>query len=366
MKVKGLDIVVINELQHIFYMTGVALPYVDRNNAFLIIPIESMPVLICPKTDELLVNECCPADVCIRTYANVPYGKGMKITKNPLRLAKGVFGELNLARGRVGLEEKYMPVSTKNVLMNILPKERFEDSSAIIEEMRMTKSDEEIKSIKEACEIIDSVFEITFQDILRTGKSEMQVASSICQELIGAGADGWPFFPVVRSGRRSACVWVSASEKILERGNIVLVDIGAFHRGYCAEYTRMAVMGTPSQGQKKAFEVVLDVTQKTVDMIEPGVEACEIDNFTREEIKRYGYLKYFIGHWTGHGIGLEAFEKPILGFEDSTKIKPRMVLAVEPGVYVNQFGVRLEENLVVTEKGSIIISRFPTELYVVG
>jgi Xaa-Pro aminopeptidase len=236
-------------------------------------------------------------------------------------------------------------------------------TSYVIEKLRLIKSESEIKILKEAAEIADAAFEhiLTF---IRPGVKEIDVANELEFFMRKQGATSSSFDIIVASGHRSALPHGVATEKVIEKGELVTLDFGAYYKGYCSDITRTIAVGAISDELKTIYDIVLQAQLRGMNGIKPGMTGKEADALTRDYISEKGYGEYF-GHSTGHGIGLEIHEGPALSVRSDVVLAPGMVVTVEPGIYIPGLGgVRIEDDTVVTENGNESLTHSPKELII--
>lgn len=230
-----------------------------------------------------------------------------------------------------------------------------------IEQLRVRKSKREIETIRRAVEIADTAFHQLI-DELRPGMTELEVAARIETILREQGASSSSFETIVASGKRSALPHGRASQKPLEKGDFVILDFGATYEGYHSDMTRTVVMGRASKKQKEIYELVLQAQMQATQAIAPGITGKEVDRVARDWIASQGYGEYF-EHATGHGIGLEVHEAPLLRRTSEDVLKAGMVVTVEPGIYLPDMGgVRIEDDVLVTETGQEVLTKAPKHL----
>ena len=235
--------------------------------------------------------------------------------------------------------------------------------SGLVEKLRLIKTDAEIKILKEAAQIADAAF-THILSFIRPGVSELAVSNELEFFMRKQGAAASSFDIIVASGHRSALPHGVASEKLIETGEFVTLDFGAYYKGYCSDITRTIAVGEPSQDLKDIYDVVLEAQLRGLDGIRAGITGKEADALTRDYITEKGYGKYF-GHSTGHGIGLEIHEGPGLSFRSDTALEPGMAVTVEPGIYIAGLGgVRIEDDVIVTKEGNEILTHSPKELII--
>ena len=235
--------------------------------------------------------------------------------------------------------------------------------SGLVEKLRLIKTDAEIKILKEAAQIADAAF-THILSFIRPGVSELAVSNELEFFMRKQGAASSSFDIIVASGHRSALPHGVASEKLIETGEFVTLDFGAYYKGYCSDITRTIAVGEPSQDLKDIYDVVLEAQLRGLDGIRAGVTGKEADALTRDYITEKGYGQYF-GHSTGHGIGLEIHEGPGLSIRSDTVLEPGMAVTVEPGIYIAGLGgVRIEDDVIVTKEGNEILTHSPKELII--
>ncbi|BDG44284.1 Xaa-Pro peptidase family protein [Saccharococcus caldoxylosilyticus] len=236
-------------------------------------------------------------------------------------------------------------------------------TSHVIEKLRLIKSESEIKILKEAAEIADAAFEHILS-FIRPGVKEIDVANELEFFMRKQGATSSSFDIIVASGYRSALPHGVATEKSIEKGELVTLDFGAYYKGYCSDITRTIAVGAISEELETIYDIVLQAQLRGMEGIKPGMTGKEADALTRDYISEKGYGEYF-GHSTGHGIGLEIHEGPALSVRSDVVLAPGMVVTVEPGIYIPGLGgVRIEDDTVVTENGNESLTHSPKELII--
>lgn len=236
--------------------------------------------------------------------------------------------------------------------------------SQVVEKLRLVKDEEELMLVKKAAEIADKAFAYLLTTI-KPGMKEIDVAIALEYKMRELGADGISFSTIVASGYRSALPHGIASEKVIETGDFVTIDFGAIYKGYVSDITRTIVMGEPSDKQKEIYNIVLEAQLHGVNNIKPGMNGIEADALTRDIINNYGYGEYF-GHGTGHGIGIDVHEGPTLSPRGEIVLTPGMIVTVEPGIYIPDFGgVRIEDDVVITQDGGEILTKTTKELIII-
>ena len=244
-------------------------------------------------------------------------------------------------------------------LTNIFSDADYGLAGEVFENLRITKNREEIQCIRESSKILDEVVE----EIRRieeeiVGQTEDELAEIIEEKMFDKGAEKTSFNTIASSGQNGAKPHYEHGEKTIESGEPVVLDFGCYMDHYPSDQTRTLVFGNePSEKFKEVHEIVREAQQTAVEKVEPGVKAKEVDRAARKVIEEAGYREEFI-HRTGHGVGLEIHEPPFINQENSRELEEGMVFSVEPGIYIEgEFGVRIEDLVVVTEDGCERLNR---------
>ncbi|MCK9602858.1 MAG: aminopeptidase P family protein [Candidatus Omnitrophica bacterium] len=257
---------------------------------------------------------------------------------------------------RIGFEETNLTFENYKRLkqalsqnMNLLP------AASLIEAQREIKNNQEIKKIKEAARITIAAFGF-IRKFLKPGVKEIEVAAELERFIRYKGAQASAFDIIVASGKNSSFPHHITSAKKIRNNEPVLIDVGVEYSGYKSDLTRVFFLGKMSSLYREIYEIVLQAQTKAINKIEPDVLINTIDTAARESIRQAGYAENFT-HALGHGIGLETHEAPRVSGKNINALKPGMVLTVEPAIYLpGKFGVRLEDMVLVTRKGCVILS----------
>jgi Xaa-Pro aminopeptidase len=220
----------------------------------------------------------------------------------------------------------------------------------LVEGLRAVKDDEELASIKRACEIADRVFERLSEERF-VGRTERNVTWTIEQLFHEEGGDALAFETIVASGPNAARPHGRATDRQIGRRETVIVDTGCIVNGYASDYTRTFTTGVVESEVKEAYAVVLAAQQAGFEALRAGVTGVSVDASARRVVDETSFAGTF-GHGLGHGLGLEVHESPRLSTESTDTLAPGNVVTVEPGIYLEgRAGIRIEDNVVVTETG---------------
>lgn len=227
----------------------------------------------------------------------------------------------------------------------------------------MVKEPAEIERIRAACHIADDAL-ASLLPRLGSGISERAFALELEVAMRERGADGNSFDPIVASGPNGAKPHARPGDRVVERGELVVIDFGCVVDGYCSDMTRTVSVGEPSPEARRMWEVVHDAQAAGRDAVAAGVEAAAVDRVCRDIITAAGWGEAF-AHGTGHGVGIEIHEDPRVSQASSATLLAGHIVTVEPGVYLPGIGgVRLEDTVAVTEGGCDPLTAFPKHLVV--
>ncbi len=230
---------------------------------------------------------------------------------------------------------------------------RVKTTADIIEKLRASKDDSEIAAIKKAAQIAAEALEKTLKYV-KPSVTENELAGVLDFEIRKLGAKN-SFETIVAFGANASRPHHQPGTRKLKKNDTVLIDFGVWYKNYCCDLTRCFAVGKMSAFYRKAYEAVKEAQAVAIKMVKPGVEKREVDAAARAVIKKYDLPVY--GHGTGHGLGLEVHEEPVISGESKGKLQVGMVFTIEPAVYIpGKLGVRIEDDVLVTESGCQILS----------
>jgi Xaa-Pro aminopeptidase len=265
--------------------------------------------------------------------------------------------------GTTGIEATHLTVSALEDLEKALQALRdqaegvtLSPTRGLVEQQRVIKDSLEIAAIERAVAITDETFDYLC-GYLRPGLTERQVAQEIERYMTEHGAEELAFGSIVASGPNAALPHAVPSDRKLELGEPITLDMGARFDGYCSDMTRTVCLGEPGLELQELYDLVLEAQETCERGIRPGQNGKEADALARDVFAAQGREEQYL-HGTGHGLGLEIHESPRVGKTGADSIlAPGMVITIEPGLYVAGFGgVRIEDTAVVTEEGIRILT----------
>jgi len=266
----------------------------------------------------------------------------------------------------LGIEGQHLTVAARDSLAATLPRHiRLRSAPALVEQARMVKDADEIGFIRSAVKLGASLYDCALQTI-RAGVREIEVAAEMEYSARQAGAEGMSFESIIASGPRSALPHGRASTAAISTGGFVVCDFGVILYGYCSDRTRTVYVGAATAEARRIYDAVLASQMEAIAAVRPGIKVEQVDRAARKTLQKKGLAKYFT-HSTGHGVGLEIHEAPRVAKGQQEILQPGMVITIEPGVYLpGQWGVRIEDMVVVTEQGCDVLSPTQKEFMEVG
>jgi len=267
---------------------------------------------------------------------------------------------------RLGFEAGHVTVSQWEAFKALTPETEWVATAELVETLRRVKDAGEVDKIRRAISVAEAAFE-SVKPLLRPGTREQDFAVELEFAMRRGGAEGVAFSTIVASGALGAHPHHHAGPRPLALGDFVTIDWGATVDGYNSDITRTVALGHVSDKQREVYAVVLEAQQRAIAAVRPGRTGKEIDAVARDFIAEKGYGDAF-GHGLGHSLGRSVHDGP--GFSaraESLVLAPGMVLTVEPGIYLENWGgVRVEEDILVTEEGCEILTHLPNALEVLA
>ena len=265
---------------------------------------------------------------------------------------------------RVGFEAGRMLYEVYQRIKKSLPRDvSLKPVGAVVDTLRMVKSDDEIARIRRSVLTNSEAFEKATRTI-RAGARESAIAAELEYQMRRLGAEKAAFETIVAAGSRSALPHAQPTARKLANDELLLIDMGACQGGYMSDMTRVLFLGKPSRRVRTMYSAVLKAQLAGIDAVRPAVTAAHVDCAARRVLEAEGLGKEFV-HSTGHGLGLEIHEGPRLGRRDKTRLAPGMVITIEPGAYVRDFGgIRIEDTVLVTANGCEVLTPTSKELRV--
>lgn len=353
MKENEIEVSFITSSENVFYLSGFFTNPHERLLALAVFQ-EEEPFLVCPGMEIHDVKSSGWNHEII----------GFSDIENPWELIHQAITRRLGSAGKVAIEKEHMNVERYEQLSTLFPKAVIVSAEEKLRLLRMIKDAKELKIIEEACALADYAIEVGCSEI-KEGKTELDVLNAVEYALKKKGVTEMSFSTMVLTGINAASPHGNPGMTKIQKGDLVLFDLGVVVDRYCSDITRTVAYGDINEKQKEIYDTVLKAQLAAVDASKPGVTAAEVDLTARRVIAEAGYGEYF-PHRLGHGLGISVHEYPSLTETNQLIIEEGMVYTIEPGIYVpNVAGVRIEDDIYITADGAKVLTRFPKELQVI-
>ncbi|HUS71206.1 MAG TPA: Xaa-Pro peptidase family protein [Anaerolineae bacterium] len=348
----GVDLAAIVPGANLRYLTGLEMHTSERITLALF-PQDGQPAFVLPVLEAPRVEANLGIEASFYTYSD---------ERGPGTAFQQVAGDLRLEGKVLGVEHLRMRVLELRQLEKHAGDATFVDAGPLLFGLRIVKDKEEIEALRRAAEVNEGCFR-QVMDHIKPGVTEQELASVWQRAVLEAENSQLSDIPtIVASGPNGASPHTTATSRRLQNSDLVTIDAFLLVDGYFSDITRTYAVGEPEEELARVYSVVQEANAAARDFIEPGVRAEEVDAAARQVIEGAGYGEYFI-HRTGHGMGLEIHEEPNIVEGNDLLLRQGMVFTVEPGIYLpGRGGVRIEDNVVVTETGCETLTTLPREL----
>jgi D-alanyl-D-alanine dipeptidase len=345
----GLTGILVTPGADLVYLTGHAPPPLERLTV-LLLPASGRDVLVVPALERPAAEAAAGvAGLALESWedGNDPY----EVVARILRAGRYAISDQTWASHLLALEH-----ATADCM--------FVASGRILPLLRAVKDADEIERLRAAATAADAAF-AEIVGLPFAGRKEVDVAADLDRLLRERGHERVDF-TIVGSGPNAASPHHGAGDREIEAGDAVVLDFGGVRNQYCSDITRTVFVGEPDEEQRRVYEIVRAAQQAAFEAVRPDVAAHEVDRAARSVIAEAGFGDRFI-HRTGHGIGLEVHEHPYIVEGNETPLRPGMTFSDEPGIYLpGRFGVRIEDQVVVTDDGGDRLNLASRDLVVVA
>ncbi|MDA7950950.1 MAG: Xaa-Pro peptidase family protein [Pirellulaceae bacterium] len=339
----SLSAILITNETNVGYLTG----FTGHDSYFLLTDSKAI-ILSDPRYEEHLQNECPQFEIVMRP-------PGTSLTETILETIRNI-GATNL-----GVEAASITLELYETLTKDLSKVKLESTSGLVEELREIKDETEVQTIRKAIALSERAFTL-LKHSLQPKQTEKELAASLEYTIRKLGGKGCSFSSIIGVGQQAALPHAIPTDKEVGSSDFILVDWGVCYNQYISDMTRMIVHGKVTDQFKEIYQIVLTAQEKAIEAIKPGAPMSAIDDAARDFIKEAGYGDQF-NHGLGHGIGREVHEMPRISASSDAILKPGMVVTVEPGIYLPEWGgVRIEDDILVTDDGHENLSSLPKDL----
>jgi len=363
-----LDAVALNPGPTLTYLTGLNFHLMERPVVMFFVPGKD-PALVLPEFEMLKAQELAYKTELF-PYPENPSEWNEAFRKAAQTLCLDTLTGASTLTGtsgkRIGVEPRALRLLELGYIQAGARGADFTDASEAFGSLRLCKDKDEVRKMRRAVGIAQQALKATIP-LIKIGMTERELAAELTIQLLRQGsAPELPFAPIVSSGPNSANPHAAPSECKLQPGDLLVVDWGAAFEGYISDLTRTFALGKMDAELAKIHKIVQQANAAGRAAAKPGQAAAEVDKAARAVIEQAGYGAYFT-HRTGHGIGLEAHEAPYIRGDNLQILEPGMTFTVEPGIYLpGRGGVRIEDNVVITETGAECLSDMERKMMVVG
>jgi Xaa-Pro dipeptidase len=356
LKQESIDAAFLTSTANVFYLSGFLCHPHERLLGLFVFP-ETEPLLICPQME---VKQAKDAGW---SYEILGYND----TQNPWEMIRNALTSRKIEPNGVrtlAVEKDHLSYRRAESLKSILPGARLVSAEDRMHQLRMIKDAKEIGIMREAARLADYGVEVGIS-ALKEGVTETEVVAAIEMALKQKGIQEMAFSTMVLFGEKSGLPHGTPGDRRLREGDLVLFDLGVVLEGYCSDITRTVAYRSAGEQQREIYETVLQAQLNALGACKPGTPIGELDRTARDVIEQAGYGNHF-PHRLGHGLGIEVHEYPSLTNTNTQPLQPGMVFTVEPGIYVEGVGgVRIEDDVMITEEGCEILTHFPKEWMIV-
>jgi Xaa-Pro dipeptidase len=350
----GLDALVLNPGPSLTYLTGLHFHLMERPVVGIFGTGHPFQIILPALETQKLVG--LPYEVDHTSYGEDP-------TAWP-----GIFKQVlgRYPAGKIGVENSQLRLLEFRLLEAAFSKAEFIDAGEVVAGLRMYKDEDELAHMQKAVDIAEAALRDALA-LVKIGMTEKELAAELVLQLLRHGSEGeLPFQPIVSTGPNGANPHAVPTERKLAAGDLVVIDYGARHNGYISDITRTFGIAEVSQEKEQVHQIVVESNAAGRAAARPGLPCSTVDQAARQVIEEAGYGQYFI-HRTGHGIGMEAHEGPYIRDPNPMLLEPGMTFTVEPGIYLpDRFGVRIEDNVVITKGGLRSLTNLPRPLQIIG
>lgn len=339
---------------NVFYLSGFYCDPHERLLALLVFPDEE-PALICPQMETARARQAG------WTYEIIDYGDA----DNPWQLLERHMRTKNIKLDRIAVEKSHLSLERYEQLQACFQARSWLNAEEKLRQLRMIKEEKEIAILRQAAELADFAVEVGVNAIAE-GKTELDIIAEIEYEMKKKGVREMSFATMVLAGENTANPHGVPGLTTIRKGDFVLFDLGVIVDGYCSDITRTVIFKSATEEQKLIYDTVLRAQLAAIEACKPGVEIGSVDRAARSIIEQAGYGPYFT-HRVGHGLGIELHEYPSMNAANAMPLERGMTFTIEPGIYVPSVGgVRIEDDVFITDNGAGILTKYPKELIIVS
>jgi len=351
LKENGWDAAFITTPDNVFYFSGFKSEPHERLLGVMVFK-DAEPFLICPKMEM-------PDTVAAGWAFDVV---GHEDTENAWDVVAKNVEARNVAFDTLAIEKSHLTVERLEAIQERYEQLKFAGIDEKINALRISKDEAELEKLRKAAELADYAIQVGC-DAIAEGVTEMEVLNTI-ESAIKAKGYAMSFDTMVLAGEKAASPHGTPGNRKIKKGDLILFDLGVIYEGYCSDITRTVAFGQPNEEQIKIYNAVRRANESAIEAVKPGVRAMDLDKIARDVITDAGYGQYFT-HRLGHGLGISVHEFPSINGANEFVLNEGTVFTIEPGIYKTDIaGVRIEDDVVVTNDGVEVLTSFTKELVI--
>ncbi|NHN32673.1 M24 family metallopeptidase [Paenibacillus agricola] len=348
---RSLDVIIITQPKHVAYLSGYASEPHERFLG-LVLPRAQEPFLLVPALDE----------EAARAVSSITAIMTHKDTENPYHVLKRA---IRSTAKRIGIEKGHLTVARYEQLSAALDSKQWVDINDSLQAMRAIKTTEEIGRLKEAARIVEDVLKDGLK-LVKVGITELDIVAELEYRMKKQWGASPSFATTVLSGPNSALPHGVPGLRKIAGGDLLLFDMGVWVDGYASDLTRTFAVGDVGKQFQQVYDIVLEANRLGIAAVCPGTAMKQVDEAARGYIEEQGYGCYFT-HRLGHGLGMDVHEYPSINGVNEDLLCEGMVITIEPGIYLkDRGGIRIEDDVLVTQAGAETLTAFTRELTVIG
>lgn len=345
-----IDLALLINPVHIYFFTGF---HSNPHERFMALAIDTRQkealLLFVPELD----LEAAQADAFVKEVLPVSE------TADPFLLLRSQIGDTVTT---IGLEKRTVSLHWSERLLERFPDAHLIDIDSFIKELRLVKTEDDLDCLRFAVAVVEQALDYAVRQI-KLGMTELELTAELEYQMRFCGGEKPAFESIVLAGRRTALPHGKPGHYRMERGDLVLIDIGVFAKGFNSDITRTFLLGEGTKEQEQMYEVVLEANRQAISAVREDVPFGHVDQAARRVIEQAGYGPYFT-HRVGHGLGLEIHESPSIHGANELPMKAGHVFTIEPGIYLPSIGgVRIEDDVCIRPDGSVeVLTTYPKTL----
>ncbi|MEK4627638.1 MAG: Xaa-Pro peptidase family protein [Solibacillus sp.] len=351
LKENAIDAAFITTPDNVFYFSGFKSDPHERLLGVMVFK-DTEPFLICPKME---MPDVVAAGWTFEVVGHEDTENAWDVVAKTVATRNGDFATL-------AIEKSHLTVERYEAIQQQYPTIKFANIDEKVNALRIRKDEKELEKMRKAAELADFAIQVGC-DTIAEGITEMEILNTI-ESAIKAKGYAMSFETMVLAGEKAASPHGTPGDRKIKKGDLILFDLGVIYEGYCSDITRTVAFGEPSEEQKNIYNTVRKANEDAIAAVKPGVRAMDLDKIARDVITDAGFGEYFT-HRLGHGLGISVHEFPSITGANEMVLNEGTVFTIEPGIYkTNIAGVRIEDDVVVTNDGVEVLTKFTKELVI--